>query len=1417
MKRILILATAILLLCTSLFALSACGEEECAHNYSDSVTTEPSCEGEGVRTFKCTLCGDTYTEKIAALGHDYTSSVTAPTCTEKGYTTYICACGDTYTDDLVDAFGHTEVVDEQVNPTCTTPGFTKGSHCSVCEAAIIPRIEISALGHSYKSEVTEPNCTEQGYTVFTCYCGYEYAGDYVDALGHAPITDEAIAPSCTKTGLTEGSHCGVCGETIVKQEVVKANGHSYETITTAPTCTGMGYTTHTCHCGDTYKDSYISALGHSPVTDKAVAPDCTNIGLTEGAHCSTCGKVFVAQEVVPANGHSKITAIENEIVPDCLNGGYYESVVYCAACLVEFSRDSVVLDALGHSYVNHAAQEETCTEIGWDEYQTCRRCDYTTYEEIAAIGHDYIDHEAREATCLEIGWSAYQTCERCDYNSYVEISALGHNYIHIDAKEPNCGYVGWNEYDKCSRCSVSINYVELPQTTGFHDTQNGYCIGCGLPESSPGLLYELDGNNYYVIGIGSCTEKDIVIGIYNNRNVVAVMGDTDLCYSDIESLTFANCVTSIGGWAFYGCTALTSVTIPDSIMFIGDSAFGECTNLRSITVSPGNSNYKSIDGNLYSKDGKQLLQYAVAKTDTTFVIPGGVETIGSGAFKNCDSLVNITLPDGVTSIGYGAFIDCTNLRNITIPNGIKNIDTGAFYYCTSLNCSEYNNALYLGNQENPYLLLLKAKSTSITSCIIHEDTRIIHGSAFSSCENLKSVTIGKSVTSIGNSAFGYCGKLEEIIFNAIRLEGLYEYSDIFQYAGQNCSGIKVIVGKDVTKIPDFLFCAVESPFYASKIISIEFENGSACKSIGDFAFDNCNYLESITIPNSIESIGRFAFGNCSKLTTINYCGSEDEWNAVAKDATWNYNTGSYIINYNYVILPEAPVLIPDGAVDFDSVSALPVSNGVVEIKSESQVDASQYTDSYGNKQTVYAEDGVTPIPQWKGSITVTNGVLRIVDVSSISKSTNEATSAEIASTADLGQAILRFAPQKTVKTNTIVFQTRIKITSLSDGTKKYNAASSGIDFRMSYGTSRTQNFMWATLFVQNGKLALSDNSNTSNVLVSTADEGDFATLTFKYTYNETSDTATAEVIITDKFGIESKAEFIANVVKPSNFLRCSAVFNKPFQGIAEFDYIFVGSEPTYFGASHEHAYTDGKCECGEVDPDYTPEAPSGAITFNEDFEEIVEANIISIDTKDSEGNTFSIATVKDNKMLSMVKTDNTKQEIFHHVATDAAGSYDYVAYEAVLKYAPAKGQTNGDLEVAFLDASGEKILYTYLNYNGAGGALQIQAYKRVAAGTTGSGFATTSTPIKAGEFFKIRIEYILGKTENCTKIYINDELLIEGDYYSGTKGESGYTDTPYTAIDSAVILNYTKFVGTTFIDYSLLETRQTPENTISFD
>ena len=124
--------------------------------------------------------------------------------------------------------------------------------------------------------------------------------------------------------------------------------------------------------------------------------------------------------------------------------------------------------ALNHDLVQHDAKAPTCTEIGWDAYETCSRCDYTTYTELPALNHALVQHEAQAPTCTEKGWNAYETCSRCDYTTYTELTALNHDLVQHAAQAATCTEIGWNAYETCSRCDHTT-YTELPALN--HDYQ----------------------------------------------------------------------------------------------------------------------------------------------------------------------------------------------------------------------------------------------------------------------------------------------------------------------------------------------------------------------------------------------------------------------------------------------------------------------------------------------------------------------------------------------------------------------------------------------------------------------------------------------------------------------------------------------------------------------------------------------------------------------------------------------------------------------------------------------------------------------------------------------------------------------------------------------------------------------------------
>ena len=201
------------------------GSETCQHIWDNGkVTKEPTETETGIKTYTCTLCGETKTETIPKLTHEhsYKAVVTAPTCTEKGYTTHTCACGDSYVDTYVDALGHAwdngKVTKEPTETETGVKTFTC-TRCGETKTEVIPALSHE---HSYKAVVTAPTCTEKGYTTHTCACGDSYVDTYVDALGHAWDEGKVTKPATETEDGVKTFTCTRCGET--KTEVIPATG-----------------------------------------------------------------------------------------------------------------------------------------------------------------------------------------------------------------------------------------------------------------------------------------------------------------------------------------------------------------------------------------------------------------------------------------------------------------------------------------------------------------------------------------------------------------------------------------------------------------------------------------------------------------------------------------------------------------------------------------------------------------------------------------------------------------------------------------------------------------------------------------------------------------------------------------------------------------------------------------------------------------------------------------------------------------------------------------------------------------------------------------------------------------------------------------------------------------------------------------
>ena len=199
-------------------------------------------------------------------------------------------------------------------------------------------------------------------------------------------------------------------------------------------------------CQNCHNDGNVSYLKvHTGGTE---TPTCT-----KGKTCEKCGAEYGEKD---PNNHDLVH--HDAKAPSCTEIGWnaYEA---CSRC--NYTTTYQELPALNHDLEQHAAKAPTCTEIGWDAYETCSRCDYTTYAELPALNHAFVYYKAKTPTCTEIGWDAYEACSRCNYTTYAEQPALNHALVQHEAQAPTCTEIGWNAYEACSRCDYTT-YAELP-------------------------------------------------------------------------------------------------------------------------------------------------------------------------------------------------------------------------------------------------------------------------------------------------------------------------------------------------------------------------------------------------------------------------------------------------------------------------------------------------------------------------------------------------------------------------------------------------------------------------------------------------------------------------------------------------------------------------------------------------------------------------------------------------------------------------------------------------------------------------------------------------------------------------------------------------------------------------------------------
>lgn len=936
MKKLIVF---IMILVTVVSVLAGCKKEH-VHSFGEwSTTKNPTCQEDGVKTRYCD-CGEKQSDVVPSVEHKYDNNICvycgsgaessgcshknvenvagkAPTCTENGLSDGVkCAdCGVMLTEQTkLPLVAHTEGVINGKEATCTDKGLTEGIECTVCHTVIEAQKETPIISHTEtKIEGYASTCKVAGrsdgvecsacHTVLVAQtelplAKHTYDDDYDAtcnvcgnlrdvACAHATIICiERIDPTCTSKGLTEGMYCEDCGETLLEQQV-------------------------------------IDVLPHTPIIVTGINATCYSTGLTDGKTCINCGLLLLAQNVIAKTSHTPgDIVIENEVSATCLKEGSYDEVVYCsvAACQAEISRTSIITEKTVHKYVNGAC--EICGEglvaglydadgnmiATWNEL-------VNTYGMNVESDYSYSDYMSNNSHPTYILSNNEKLMDGCRLILGDGISKIG-NYAFYECDSllgvviPSwVDSIGKSAFEGCSL----VEEIKLPSEVtdlgsrafsgcekltsivipeGFITIKSYMFSGC----SSLVDVY-IPNSVMYIDDFAFCSCSSLVSLDLPDRLYMLESHVFSEC-SSLEKIDIPSTVTTIQYEAFYMCDSLKSIRIPASVTNISSRAFYNCASLTEIIVDGNNPNYLSIDGNLYSKDGKTFIQYATGKKDNHFTLPNGVTKVGDYSFAYSKSLMSVELPSTVTDIGYGAFESSKMLMSINIPDGITTIKSSTFSSCVSLFTIEI--------------------PSSVTS---------IEYSSFYNCNSLYKVINKSNVelsfesnhnSNILSNAKVLINKSGAKIYKKITNGEYFETSDGFLFEQKNgkYTLLAYFGGADVVTLPQKINGSEYGIYCMRGVKNVIIPEGVT--EIGMYAFRDCSSLVSIHIPASVTSINpNQPLYNCPSLIAITV--SEENQNYKSIDGNLYTKDGKTLLQYS-AGKKDTVFIIPDGVTCIDYMS-----------------------------------------------------------------------------------------------------------------------------------------------------------------------------------------------------------------------------------------------------------------------------------------------------------------------------------------------------------------------------------------------------------------------------------------------------------------------------------------------------------------
>lgn len=806
---------------------------EIVHEYEETPfeSTVPDCVNPGKEIYRCKYCDHIDTVLSPELGHVWGARVVVsePTCTESGESYRECGVCFEREYEYENPLGH--VFAEELS-------FDENEHWYACTRGCGAKSERHY--HIMEEEETPATCTQDGVLIGKC-SECEYAYEYLQpAFGHTQVD----------VGKDEQYHwsvCGTCGETYNVQE------HDWqEHVYPAPDCTGEGRLNHYCSiCDYAYSES-VPALGHD--TSGAWEKDYQG-------HWKICSRCWVRIE---QGGH----VWDEGVITQPATHIYGGVIKYtCTVCGYEKYEPIPHEHAFSQEWSGGDAthwHECVCGEIQGEEEHVLdgRECTVCGHVLDFTPGLKYYYSEQDGWYLVSMGEATEKDIViPAEYNGVRVHGILEDAFAGSDITSVRMEDGIWDISSRAFKDCTSLVSVTFP--AGLQNLYEQAFSGCTALAS-----VTLPSNLYYV-GFGifeNCTALTFV-SLPENTNAFRNATSLFSGCTALRSVVLPQDLTAVPSRFFSGCTAMESFAFYPTVTEVGDSVFSGCTALRSVTLPAGLTKigYETFLGCI-SLSSLTLPQTVTEIRDRAFegctgltelVLPQGVSHIGDGAFRGC-LFESFELPENVTFIGAGAFENCVRLGGIRLPDGVTEMGTGAFRGCSALAFANIPASLTLVSES-----LFEGCSALASEIVIPACVTQIGISAFSGCTLLPAVTFaeGSVLQTVENFAFQDCTSLTSMAFP--------ESTQSLYWSMQGCTSIQSLVFPYVTA-PTAIWNG-ELPESLMEVTVI----GSSM--IGENAFRDCIYIQTICIGADVPELNYWAFWGCTGITTIEYMGDLAGW------------------------------------------------------------------------------------------------------------------------------------------------------------------------------------------------------------------------------------------------------------------------------------------------------------------------------------------------------------------------------------------------------------------------------------------------------------------------------------------------------------------------------------------------------------